>query len=200
MGRRADITPEQTRARLLEQATRLFAEKGRHHASIREIAKAAGVNSAAIAYHFGDKDGLHTAVVTALYARLGELQALLDPAALADLDGFLSTLWREIYARRDALRVISRDVADRGEMDHAEGWASLNAQAVSAAATVAALTGKPEAYVRHTLISLSYVVSRHAMNHEQELMNVTDTGSIDEAHRAVATHLATLVRRLLIDP
>lgn len=200
MGRRADITPEQTRERLLEQATRLFAEKGRHDASIREIASAAGVNSAAIAYHFGDKDGLHTAVVTSLYGRLAELQRLVDPTALADLDGFLRTLWHELYARRDALRVIARDIADRGEMDSAQGWASLNTQAASAASVVAALTGKPESYVRHVLISLSYVASRHALNHEQELMNVTATGSIEAAHEAVAAHLAELVRRLLLMP
>ncbi|QEU96010.1 TetR family transcriptional regulator [Streptomyces kanamyceticus] len=62
-------TPAATRIRLIETAERLFAERGVHAVSLREIAAAAGQrNTSAVAYHFGDKRGL----VTAVYAhRLG---------------------------------------------------------------------------------------------------------------------------------
>ncbi len=59
--RRAD--GEASRARLLEAAGKLFASRGFAATSTRALAKAAGVNLSAIAYHFGDKDGLYRAVL-----------------------------------------------------------------------------------------------------------------------------------------
>ena len=52
-----------TRARLLESAGPIFAEKGRDGATVREICERAGVNVASINYHFGDKESLYVEVV-----------------------------------------------------------------------------------------------------------------------------------------
>lgn len=52
---------DDTRARLLQAALRLFSEHGFARTSVRAIAVAAGTNVAAIAYHFGDKAQLYTA-------------------------------------------------------------------------------------------------------------------------------------------
>lgn len=54
---------EDTKARLLHMATRLFAEQGFDSVSIRQISDAAGVNSAMISYYFGSKQGLYNAVL-----------------------------------------------------------------------------------------------------------------------------------------
>ena len=51
-----------TRARILDTAERLFAETGLAATSLRQITTAAGVNLAAVHYHFGSKDGLVQAV------------------------------------------------------------------------------------------------------------------------------------------
>ena len=51
-----------TRARLLEAAVEVFAEEGFRKATIQRICKLAGANIAAAHYHFGDKEGLYTAV------------------------------------------------------------------------------------------------------------------------------------------
>ena len=50
-----------SRARLLSAALRLFAEHGFAKTSIRQIAEAAGANTALISYYFGDKKGLYNA-------------------------------------------------------------------------------------------------------------------------------------------
>lgn len=51
------------RERLLQEAMRIFADKGFAKASTREICQAAEVNVAAIHYYFGDKAGLYRAVL-----------------------------------------------------------------------------------------------------------------------------------------
>ena len=48
-----------TRARLLDAAGRIFAERGYRAATIREIVDLAGANVAAVHYHFGDKERLY---------------------------------------------------------------------------------------------------------------------------------------------
>jgi AcrR family transcriptional regulator len=55
-----------SRARLMKAAEQLFAEKGVQAVSIRDIAAAAGVNSALIGYYFGGKEELFVAVYRAV--------------------------------------------------------------------------------------------------------------------------------------
>ena len=52
--------PEGTKLALIEAAGKLFAENGFEGASVRAIADMAGANIAAINYHFGSKENLHT--------------------------------------------------------------------------------------------------------------------------------------------
>ena len=70
-------TTQDARDKLLSAGTELFAVQGFAGVSIRELATAAGVNSALISYHFGGKAGLYEAVVTAQYERLvGKFEAI----------------------------------------------------------------------------------------------------------------------------
>ena len=52
-----------TRERIVEVAGPIFAERGRRDTTIREIVQQAGVNQAAVNYHFRDKDGLYAEVL-----------------------------------------------------------------------------------------------------------------------------------------
>jgi len=113
--RRAD--GERTRQRLLEVALPLFAERGFAGTSVRQIAMAAGANVAAIAYHFGDKQGLYEAVVVRLHDDLErDFPAdLLDGVAPADLlDTLAERSWAFACTHRDHIRLQVRHVLDTG--------------------------------------------------------------------------------------
>jgi TetR/AcrR family transcriptional regulator, regulator of cefoperazone and chloramphenicol sensitivity len=60
-----------TRAKLLDAGIRIFASMGYEQASVREIAKMAGVNVAMVSYHFQGKAGLYSAVIQRI-VELGE--------------------------------------------------------------------------------------------------------------------------------
>lgn len=80
-----------TRDRILAIAERLFAEAGIGATSLRAITAAAGVNLAAVNYHFGSKDALVEAVYRRHLeplnaARLGNLERLETAAAGRPLD------------------------------------------------------------------------------------------------------------------
>jgi len=64
-----------SRDRLIEAATPLFAHKGYAAVSIRELAEAANTNSALISYYFGGKEGLYAAVLEAHFSRVSEMLA-----------------------------------------------------------------------------------------------------------------------------
>jgi AcrR family transcriptional regulator len=78
-----------TRERLIEAAGQMFAARGLQGVTAREICELAGVNPAAVNYHFDGLEGLYEAVLievrTRAAARGDQLQALLDaPAPFED--------------------------------------------------------------------------------------------------------------------
>ncbi len=81
MGERRRLEPDR-RGQILEAALRVFAERGFHKATIKEIAREAGIKSSALIYwYFEDKDDLFQAVM-AEFSPL--VQQVADPAALMD--------------------------------------------------------------------------------------------------------------------
>lgn len=85
--RPVDNRSADTRRRLLEAGLRLFGRNGLEGVTTRDLAKAAGVNLAAIPYHFGSKEGVYLAVADFIAEELGpQFHTRLDAleAALAD--------------------------------------------------------------------------------------------------------------------
>src|SRR3954470_13961446 len=56
-------SPSDARHRLLDAAERLLREQGYEQVSVRAVNKAAGMNPAAVHYHFGSKPELVTALL-----------------------------------------------------------------------------------------------------------------------------------------
>lgn len=77
--------PENVVAAVVDAATRLFAERGPHAVSLRDIAREAGVNYGLIHYYFGTKVDVQRAVFSASSYRVadrlteaGDVQSMLD--------------------------------------------------------------------------------------------------------------------------
>jgi AcrR family transcriptional regulator len=74
----------ETKERILDTAERLFGEQGYGATSLRQIIAEAGVNLAAVHYHFGSKEDLLDAVVVRKLAPINdERLAMLDAAVAA---------------------------------------------------------------------------------------------------------------------
>lgn len=67
----------ETRQRIMEAATRLFAEHGFKHVTVRDICRVAGANLAAVNYYFRDKSGLYEEVIRKI---IGFMQQMMERA------------------------------------------------------------------------------------------------------------------------
>lgn len=97
-GPRKPVQPraEETRARILQKARDAFAEQGFDSASIRDIAREAGVTHSMITYHFGTKDGLWREAVRDMFALIDrQVNAPgADEAGLDDVERFRAMMRR----------------------------------------------------------------------------------------------------------
>lgn len=108
-------TPADTRAKLIDAALRLYAERGVFSVSLAEVVREAGQrNTSAIHYHFGDRDRLLLAILEpqadTLRARRAELlakartsgspdaivEALVRPLVELAREGWRSRAWMKI--------------------------------------------------------------------------------------------------------
>jgi AcrR family transcriptional regulator len=69
-----DQDPNDARARLIDAAMELFSEKGYEGTSVRDLAATAGVNVAAVSYHFGSKDALYHECLRACLAPCAQMR------------------------------------------------------------------------------------------------------------------------------
>lgn len=117
---------EIARMRLLEAAVEVFGEKGLKGATVREIAKHAGQNVAAIKYYYGGKQELYRAVVEGIVRELRyhlkdavektqrerDAGMLTPQKAVQLLQAFIRSIYLGLLSRRQMLsisRVIMRE-------------------------------------------------------------------------------------------
>lgn len=106
----ADPLASATAQRILDVAERLFAEDGIDRVSVRRVQAEAGVNVAAVHYHFGTREALVRAVLRRRVeplnaARLAALDAVLDASGseLPRLEDVLGAFIRPVFALAEAL-------------------------------------------------------------------------------------------------
>jgi AcrR family transcriptional regulator len=85
---------DRTREQLIDETVRCIREEGFSAASARHIIERAGVSWGVIQHHFGDRDGLLTAVIEdAVDNLVASIEALSDPASTTDTEGLVRALW-----------------------------------------------------------------------------------------------------------
>jgi len=124
------MTPAETTDRILDAAERLLAERGLAGVSLRAVTSAAGVNLAAVNYHFGSKEALVGALLRRRIepmnrARLEQLDQLEargadEPPQLEDvLEAFIAPALRQADAAGlppgAVMRLVSRLHAEPNE-------------------------------------------------------------------------------------
>lgn len=105
-----------TRERILDAAERLFARRGFHGVSIRDITGAADVDVALANYHFGSKQGL----IEAVFMRRSED---LNAERLARLDALLAHGRRKQPTLEEIIDAFTRPLLDRSGRG-GPGWKS----------------------------------------------------------------------------
>ena len=113
--------PHDTAQLILDAAERLFAAQGFPRTTVKQIGRAAGVNSALLYYYYGDKDRLYRAVLQRLVGGLvektgGRLAAVGTPAER--LRGLLEAQAEVLAAHPNLPKLFLRELADHGA-DHA---------------------------------------------------------------------------------
>lgn len=105
---------EATRQRIIDVATREFAEHGIAGARIERVVAAARTNKAQLYAYFGNKDGLFDAIF------LGSLERIVNvvPIDATDLAGWAVRLYDEYLDRPDLIRLATWNRLERRPTGH----------------------------------------------------------------------------------
>lgn len=94
---------DRTRDLLIDETVRCIREEGFSAASARHIIERAGVSWGVIQHHFGDRNGLLTAVIEDAVDRLiASLEALSNPLRVMDTEDLVRATW-EAFANPKAM-------------------------------------------------------------------------------------------------
>ena len=107
----------QTRQKILDAASSVFADEGFAGARVDVIAHRAGVNKAMLYYHVGNKQALYTAVLSRNFDRIEEeLNRTLDMggAAREQLEALITGMARTLESLPDHPRIMLREFASGG--------------------------------------------------------------------------------------
>ena len=208
MGRPINADADATRARILHSALQLFSAHGIDGASIRDVAKGAGVSLAMVHHYFGSKDELHRAVIHSMYAELATMREMLvaaiarSEATSGSIEDLLEIAVVEGYrfarAHVTEVRLMLRDAVLSGTLPEG-GRESLEPFLDLASERLAPLVMRSASALRLPLQSIIFLVARYAVQSETESALVTGEMAA-HAPRAIERHLVELARTLLLSP
>lgn len=121
---KAREAPGSTKARILEAAEAIFAERGFAGASTREIAARAGVNISSLHYHWASKEALYVAVFRNVFDHIVEvLRGVLAGSDLdhadrrALIDQVMAILFDHFADHPNVPKLLMRRVLERDDID-----------------------------------------------------------------------------------
>jgi AcrR family transcriptional regulator len=188
---------------MLEEAVKLFAERGPGNTSVRDVAGAAGVSLAMVHHYFGSKDELYDACIEATYEELASMKGELarELAAAAPLEELFSravvTSYRFAREHRTAVRLLVRAAVSTGELNPRGRRLLLDALDVVSTA-VGARLGRPAGELRLPLQSVVFLVARYASQADAEAAAVVGLPAREKrrAQDAVEAHLVAVALSL----
>jgi TetR/AcrR family transcriptional regulator len=117
LGSEVAASPEssETIARILDAAESVFAARGYHGASTREIAEAAGIGKRMLFYWFASKDDLYRAVLDRIVDAMADIhERFSGEPAEQGLAAGVEAMTRFAAANGNAVRVLLREIMDDG--------------------------------------------------------------------------------------
>lgn len=184
----APLDPAVTRARIVDAAMALFAERGYDGVSTRDLGKRAEVNIATLNYHFGGKQRLYSAVVDEVYRRVRtELAGTLLPSTTpsedprARLRELVARFYAALRRERDGVRLILREVLDNGRLSSDLEQAHVLPNLDEAEAAFAAMLGTTRANARKALVAASFLASRFVVHDDAALARSLGVATPSEA-------------------
>jgi AcrR family transcriptional regulator len=147
-GRRPGVSG--TREAILAAARRAFAEQGYQRATVRDVAKLAGVDPALVHHYFGTKQDLFVAAVRLPVNPVDQLTAVLaaepDQVGQRLVETFLS-IWDHAAGQSPLLALIRSAVADKDAAAMLREFIT-----VEVLGPIARQLGSPDAQLRATLV------------------------------------------------
>jgi len=206
MARPVNANAEETRGRILDAASQLFAQHGYEGASVRQIASAAGVSLGMIRHYFGSKDGLYDACIASAYGIYDELgrhvrESLGTGEPLEALAEAVRAGFRHARQHIWACRLVLWDMmqSDRWRSERNDQY--MVPFALSLARAMAGPLGRPEAELALATRTLIFLVVRYATADADEIATLLSGGDAsvkgdDSTVQRVEDHLADLAVRL----
>src|SRR6478735_5867429 len=105
------------RDEILDEATRLFAERGYEGASMADLAEAVGMRKASLFYHFASKEVLYSAVIDRLLVSMADAisrAAAMEGSFEERLDALVDEVTFVLGDQPFAARLLVREVMDWG--------------------------------------------------------------------------------------
>ena len=203
MARPTNANAEETRARILNVASELFARNGEDGVSVRTIARESGLSVAMVNHYFGSKHGLYEACIDQMYIELDRLPTS-GPFApgMATVQQWRPVLMMVLHvsrAHRHTVTLLLRQVLDHGAVDP-ERFArdvlpSLNA-VVDVLEAHSHLTGPDLRFAAQGVVHALTRFSLASFNELRAILDMPDA-SDDAVFNATSEHFAQFAIRCL---
>jgi AcrR family transcriptional regulator len=186
--------------RILDAATRLFAERGFEATSLQSVADAVGIRKPSLLYHFPSKDELRKAVLDKLLSHWNQVLPKLLMAATSGREQFDAIIKETVAfftADRDRARLLLREALDRPKemraliIGHVQPWADVVSNYIRRGREAGRVRADvdPEAYIVH---AINLVVSSIATFDSIGALGTSKDRSADDTH--LRRHVDELVR------